>query len=308
MIGESLREDELVDPWIMVLDESIRQDVITVAGVMLPVSGAEVVVEAWHAMKLAMGLERAAELKYTMNASHPTRQALDARGAWRQAERVPHMLRAIGHLDVLIISNTLVDERTIREGKAVDFYLNAFDWCLRRFANHIQLSLRYHSKGPHMVVVDMPPDPGEIEPSLRPRLLDLVEHMGTATFEHYQERFLHEERFRSGGSAPSLRMLGFAPMLAATHARHSDLHQIADVVAGAISDFCHWNLSRADFLGNLPVTTHRDENLRLIAGKIRCGKNFELSNYGFGLWPQTAPRSAALLDRVGVMRRAAADA
>lgn len=287
----------------MALDESLREDIICVAGVMLPVRGVAAAIERWHTMKAAMGLDPADEVKHSMQPRHPSRQKLDELG-WTQAVRIPYMLDVVGELDVLVIANTLVDRRTIGEGKAVDFYINAFDWCLRRFANHIQLTMRYQLEGPHLVVVDMPPDPGDIHPVLRPRILDLVKGMSTAAFEHYQHRYLEDEVFPSGNRAPSLRSLGFAPTLAATHARYSDLHQISDVVAGAVSEFCHFNLTRADGSGRLPDPTYREENLRRVAHRIRRGSySLQLPRYGFGLWPQNEAACRPLIERVEAMCR-----
>jgi hypothetical protein len=71
--------------------------------------------------------------------------------------------------------------------------------------------------------------------------------------------------------------LGFQPELHAAHAKHSDLLQVADLVAGCVSDLCAFRLQH----GPADVSTWRENHFQLIAGQFRRHANGGV--IGFGL-------------------------
>jgi hypothetical protein len=250
---------------VLVLDESLRRNVIAVGGYIVTADRLTELVRAWRALKRdVFGIDPRAELKYTLDERHPTRALLDAAG-WTQARRVPVMLETIAAMDVLVLVDVLVD---LREDERPDqFYLDALGWCVRRAANEVDGD----TDGPHWVIADMPPQAGELDAErVSDRLRAMHEHVGTAAFDHYQRLYLEQQPLGWGRGQP-LRELGFAPTLLAAHARHSDLIQVADVVVGTVRDFVSRCVAGADRLGRLPAEGWREENLRIIAGRFRRG-------------------------------------
>lgn len=60
-------------------------------------------------------------------------------------------------------------------------------------------------------------------------------------------------------------------MLAGAHAKHSDLLQIADVVAGCVAEFCEYNFGGSSAWGKLPERAYPDDDLGIIASSFRRG-------------------------------------
>lgn len=257
----------------MVLDESQHNQLLTVSGFMVKTRRLPELAEAWRALKTdVFKIPPDYELKYTCPAMHPTRKALEAKG-WDQKSRVPRMLQTIRELDLLLIADTLVDLRSDVQGKSPrDFYLHALKWCVRRFANEVQSV----EKGVHWVVVDMFKD------------------LGTAPFETYREQYWEVERF-SMTTAPALVDCGLVPILTASHAKHSEPLQIADVIAGCVREFCAYNITRA-VVDDLPEIHYEDRNMALIAPSFRRGRTGRLQGYGFDVFPRDHPARNGLIN------------
>jgi hypothetical protein len=268
---------------VLVLDESLRGNVIAVGGYITTAYRLTPIVRAWRALKREVfGIDPRMELKYTMDDRHATRVALDAAG-WNHARRVPAMLDVVAAMDIIIVVDVLVD---IRTGVRPDqFYLDALGWCVRREANDVGADV----DGPHWAIVDMPPQSGELDAvGVSDRLRSMHQHVGTAAFDFYQRLFLEPQRFGWGQPAGRpLRDLGFAPTLVAAHARHSDLLQVADVVVGTVRDFVSRCIAGADPLGRLPAEGWREDNVRRIGSKFRRGAG-RVCGYGFDAFPPEA--------------------
>jgi hypothetical protein len=138
----------------LVLDESYRQRAITVAGFLAGSVELSTLAASWRELKVEMGLHPGDELKYEIPQQHPSRARLDAAG-WTQRKRVPRMLEWIADQPLTLVTDTLVDWRGSPTGTVQQLYFHAFDWCLRRAANHVQIDLQ-RPLGPHTVLVDMP--------------------------------------------------------------------------------------------------------------------------------------------------------
>ena len=279
--------------WALYLDESERENLLTVGGFMAPKVSLDDIASAWRELKAdTFNIPAEIELKSTYGKREKARRLLDAKG-WTQAKRVPEMLETIADMDDLIlISNTMVDLRGKNEPK--DYYIDTLYWCVRTFANHVSSCLG-KPPGPHMVVIDYPPAPTSLaQRFVSPRVLDAYNvETTTAAFIGYQARYWSPESYNNK-VAPAYRDLDFLPSLAAAHAKHDELLQVADVVAGCVNDFLSYNYSKwAD--GNLPEMAYQDHNFRvLIPSFHRTG--WRIAPYqGFGIFP---PRHDAHGDMV----------
>jgi hypothetical protein len=264
---------------VLVLDESLRRNVIAVGGYIVAADRLPDVVHAWRALKSdVFGIDPRFELKYTMDEAHPARRHLDGAG-WIQSQRVPAMLDAIAAMDLLLIVDVLVDVRT--DVRPDQLYLDALGWCLRRAANEAGGD----TEGPHWVIADMPPQAGELDAEgVSDRLRAMHEHVGTAAFDHYQRLYLEPQPLGWFRQGQPLREIGFAPTLLAAHARHSDLLQVADVVAGTARDFVSTCIAGVERVGQLQAEGYCEENVRRIGAKFRRGQG-RVMGYGFGLFP-----------------------
>jgi hypothetical protein len=92
--------------------------------------------------------------------------------------------------------------------------------------------------------------------------------------------------------------LGFHSELRASHARHSDLLQIADVVAGCVNDFCEFNLQAYSNVGALPSPDYQESNLLLIAERFRMSREGVVTGYGFDVFPDDDAAAELLLRHV----------
>jgi hypothetical protein len=277
---------------VLFLDESIEGNVITVGGVHMNTGALGVALAAWRQLKSnTFGIDPSTELKYTMPSNHPTRAALDANG-WTQKVRVPEMLDCIAGLDVVVLADTLIDGRA--GPKPRDFYLDALKWCVRRFANDVDAR-----DGPHWVVTDMPSAPPSMTGrSVSRRLRDLHKTIGTASFDVYERGFHEPERFGTSMAA-SYKDCGLGPTLLAAHARHSEHLQLADVVSGAVRDFCWSNVDGADPSGNLPPHGYPEANLGRLRWRFRRGPS-GVCTFGFDLFPPDAVTAAIKLRLEGI--------
>jgi hypothetical protein len=277
---------------VLYLDESYKNDVLTVGGFMCTVDAVNTIVEAWRSLKAErFHVDADFELKYTIGQSHPSRAVLDGAG-WPHAQRIPAMLDSIGQMNVKIIVDSLLDVRSgpTAPVSPIHFYLDGFKWCIRRFANQVA------GAGLHWVVVDMPPPGPSTEIDLTERLADLWQAGGTAAFDIYRKLFWTAEIFPTG-SAPALRQLAFAPDLAANHAKHSDLLQIADVIAGCFREFFGYNVAGSTSWGQLPVASWQESNLARIAPRL-CKVGNRARSIGFDLFPSTFLGFDQLIQRV----------
>jgi hypothetical protein len=274
----------------LLLDESSLGNVLTVAGFIAPASRLGEIANSWRDLKEStFGIDPGFELKYTFDPGHPCRIALDDRG-WPHAERVPAMLDRVRDLGVILLADTMVDKRAETEPR--DFYLDGLKWCCRRFAYEVG-----EGSGSHSVIVDMPSPPESMDGrEVGQRLKDLWFDVGVAAFENYQRWYQEEEEFGEGRVDAPLRDFGFAPMLAASHAKHSDLLQIADVVAGSVRDLCWYNFKNASG-GTLESATWREENFARIAPSFRRGGE-GMTRYGFDILPKPHATRDALIARI----------
>jgi len=280
-----------------VLDESYRQRAITVGGFLAGSVELPSLAASWRELKIEMGLDVGDELKYEIPQQHPSRARLDAAG-WSQRNRVPRMLEWIADQPVTIITDTLVDWRQSQTGTIQQLYFHAFDWCLRRAANHVQIDLQ-RPPGPHTVLVDMPGSTGVVDDADQTALLRLLQdNRGTAAFAHYRARYLEPESWPSGLSGEPLGSLGFHSELHASHAKHSDLLQIADVVAGCINDLCEFNLQSYSAGGALPSPDYQESNFLLIADRFRTSREGRIIGYGLDVFPRDDAAAEALLSRI----------
>jgi hypothetical protein len=283
---------------VLVLDESLRRNVIAVAGYVATANRLVEIADSWRSLKSeTFGVDPSLELKYTIEKGHSSRGPLDAAG-WTQAERVPAMLDRIAGMGVLVLADVLVDVRL--DIRPEQLYLDGLKWCLRRVANEVGSD----TDGPHWAIVDMPPQAGELDAEgVSDRLRRLHEHVGTAAFDLYRRLWLQPEGFGPAGfgflgtQGPPLRDLGFAPTLVAAHARHSDLLQIADVVAGCVRDFVSRCIEGAQERDELPPPGYPEDNIERIGRSFRRGYR-RVCGYGFDVFPPGAPARDAIRQRL----------
>src|SRR6266540_3291234 len=98
------------EPWIECVDESIRDDVITVGGFIARTEDLADIETRWRETKRTFRLPLDAELKFSLPKGHPSRAVLDAHGLGQQT-RIPIMLKAISEMSLHVIANTLIDHR-----------------------------------------------------------------------------------------------------------------------------------------------------------------------------------------------------
>jgi hypothetical protein len=148
------------------------------------------------------------------------------------------LLEWVATQPLLLVADTVHDWRDGDTAHVKDLYVHALGWCIRRAANHVQFDLGGPA-GPHTVLVDMPnPARGVVPQDQTGLLRTLKDSLGTAAFALYQDRYLNPAVFPSGAVGSPLVELRFRPELHASHARHSDLLQIADLVAGCVRELC----------------------------------------------------------------------
>lgn len=285
------------EPWVLYIDESYQDNVMTIGAVGLPSSRVADVVQAWHLLKSeTFGVAVDLELKSSYGGKEPAREVLDGLG-WTHAKRVPAMLDVISAMPLVVLGNTIVDRRS--DFDIVDRYHENLQWCIRRFANLLEIDLRSRAVG-HRVVIDVPPTPSELtERSVGPMLRDFVEnHRGRIPFEAYRRMQFEGEQFpgtlRRG---KALSRLGFDPELLCSHARTSDMLQVADLVSGTIRAFVSANLHSTS------TKTYIVENFKRIAPLIRAGVKRgtvgrTIHTFGFDVFdpqrPWDAPRPVDL--------------
>lgn len=289
--------EHATEPWTLYIDESYQDNVMTIGAVAIPSSQVAYVVNTWHLLKgQTFGVAVDLELKSSYGGKERAREILDDLG-WTHAKRVPAMLDVIGAMPVVVLGNTIVDRRCDLD--IVDRYHENLQWCIRRFANLLQIDIRSSGVG-HRVVIDVPPTPSELtDRHVGPLLRDFVEnHRGHIPFEVYRRMHFDGERFPGTlkrGSA--LSRLGFDPELLCSHARTSDMLQIADLVSGTFRAFVFANLNTAS------TKTHIAENFRRIAPLIRTGTKRgtpgrTIHTFGFDVFdpqrPSEAPRPVEL--------------
>lgn len=290
------------ESWILVLDESQRGDVLAIGGFLTRARELSHVLDTWRALKRTrLGIDETLEIKFTMPPAHPTRQALEARGIGR-ADLCPILLESVRSMNLLLLADVVFP--VVDELSPWSLYVDGLKWCIRRLANHVEMNERESAEGPHWVLADMPPPPGEIE-RMPARLQDLYRNAGTAPFDVYQRLFWDPEDFgpeRAAGTR--LKDLQFAPTLVAAHARHADLLQIADVVAGCVAEFSEHNLRNMNSWGQLSGPTYREENLSIIGGTFRRGPS-RVKGFGFDFFPEAYVGQRAIVDRFEVIAREA---
>lgn len=265
---------------------------LTVGGFIARVDDLVEIESSWRALKTdQFGIASDDELKFTFPEGHPTRATLDEAGYSHQY-RVPWMLHTIGQMQLEMLANTQVDYR--RNAAPRDSYLDSLKWCVRRFANHVP-----KGSGTHWVLVDMPSPPAAMEErELSDRLRDLHERLGTAPFDVYRRLYFEEENFGAGRQpGRPLRELGFALTVVAAHAKHSDILQIADAIAGCVREFCVFNLKNATAMGELPEPDYQEANLSRLAPKFRRDYLGRVLGIGFDIFPPRHPACAAIKQR-----------
>jgi hypothetical protein len=270
------------------LDESWTGKVITVGGFLAADDDLLALAQGWREMKIQMSLTAQDELKYAIDDDHPSRPRLDAAG-WLRAERLPVLLEWVATQPVLLIADTVHDWRDGDTAQVQHLYVHALGWCIRRAANHVQFDLG-GPDGPHTVLVDMPNPAHGIVPEDQTGLLrTLKDSLGTAAFALYQDRYLNPESFPSGATGSPLVELGFRPELHASHARHSDLLQIADLVAGSVRELSAWYLNSGVDEGGAFQGGWREENFLRIADAFRSNAQGEVLRIGLDVFSPEHP-------------------
>lgn len=295
--GNTMTHHRERDGWVLYIDESERENLLTVGGFMARVAELGGIASAWRDLKTdTFNVPADAELKYTYGKREQARKLLDKAG-WTQAKRVPKMLELIASMDsAVLISNTMVDMRGKNEPK--DYYIDTLFWCIRVFANHVNGCLG-KPPGPHMVVIDYPPAPTSFaQRFVSPRVLDAYDiETTTAAFIGYQKRYWEPEPYNFK-TAPAYRDLDFTPGLTAAHAKHDELLQVADVVAGCVNDFLSYNyLKWSD--GSLPKVAYQDDNFRVLIPSFHRKGWRVAPSHGFGIFP---PRHDAHGDIMEVLK------
>ena len=287
-MGGGYLPDVGASPLTLVLDESWTGKVITVGGFLAADDDLLALAQGWREMKIQMSLAAQDELKYAIDDDHPSRPRLDAAG-WLRAERLPVLLEWVATQPVLLIADTVHDWRDGDTAQVQYLYVHALGWCIRRAANHVQFDLGSLA-GPHTVLVDMPNPAHGIVPQDQTGLLrTLKDSLGTAAFALYQDRYLNPESFPSGAVGSPLVELGFRPELRASHGRHSDLLQIADLVAGCVRELCAWYLNSGVDDGDTFQGGWREENFLRIAGVFRSTAQGEVLRHGLDVFSPDHP-------------------
>jgi hypothetical protein len=150
-----------------------------------------------------------------------------------------------------------------------------------------------------MVLVDMPGNSDGVHNGDQTALLRMLQdNRGTAAFAHYRSRYLEPESWPGGLSGESLGSLGFHSELHSSHARHSDILQIADVVAGCVNDLCEFNLQGYSARGALPSPDYQESNFLIIANRFRSSQQGKVVGYGLDVFPSNDEATELLLQRI----------
>lgn len=226
------------------IDESIQAPFIGVGGFICRQADIPAIEKRWEAVKAEMGLTSTDELKWSLGQRHPSRIAVQGTKWERQAERAPAMTRAISDMNVTLLCDVLVDLRGRDERGQADFYRHALKWLLGRFSWF--LAEQASPDGPHLVIADQPPVPGDLSkksPLRDDPAYQWLNRRSRIAFDVYTDSY--EFGFANyWNPPPTLKNLGLYPSLLTSHADTNSLLQIADVVVGATTQCVAENLSR----------------------------------------------------------------
>lgn len=285
------------------IDESYREpdgQVIVVGGFFASAQDAQNISDTWRDLKEKIfGVDPALELKYTISPAHPARGPLDEAG-WPQARRVPKMLEAISAMNIVMLTDAV--RPLTRDMNFKPMYLEGFEWVLDRLSKDAEPPQGVEGK--HMVIIDMPPQLGDNDlANVSHRIKERHEYKASASFDRYLYRYANPPDYGKG--LQPLRDVDFHPELLASHAKHSDLLQVADVVVGTTRDFVDWHLNNAVPGGKLqmpgPADRWRETNFQIIAPKLRRSPSGQVRGYGFDIFPRNSneiPARDAVIARV----------
>lgn len=187
-------------------------------------------------------------------------------------------------MPITILADTLVTYTTNMSEQ--ELYIDAFKWCVRRFVSFLEDKGSEQGSGPNWVVLDEPPEPSKKRLSLHPRLKKLYADRSMAPHKNFQELYWNTESFNNGKSADPYRSQSLSPTLATSHARYSDALQIADFIAGCVSECIDHLISTKQKPNTGKPQIYKEDNLSIIGGLIRKGPNDQLKGYGYDLFPK----------------------
>lgn len=274
------------DSYFLHLDESYKGRLIAVGGFICSSADLPTVLSAWIATRQTMGLKPDEPLKWNFSQNSAVRKRLDQAGMPNQ-ERRRLMCDTIRAAPVMLLADVIYDAR---EGgrPTLDFYRFALDWLVLRFRNHLT-DMAPAPSGPHVVVLDQPSPTSPNRPD-QPQYNWLADRE-TIWYHVYRNAYQNGWVFDNGKCVCPLSENGFYPSVVVSHAKFDPLLEVADAVAGLSLDFAYYNLLSAQ--GDaLPEPGWQDKQFLSVAGKFRAAPNRDILNWGYAVFPRSAPAFA----------------
>jgi hypothetical protein len=265
--------------YAMFVDESVRGQLIVVAGYIVALHDVPRIVDMWRKLKTTLGVRPETELKWTLGQSDPVRAKLEANG-WTHARMCPAVLRTIAPMPITVVADVLLVSEHFQPER---YYDDAFQWLLLGFRNFLVRDRPRTERpvGPHMVLVDRPPRADR----------------RAAAEDAYRDMYWNGMSFAMPygiQAIDNLKSLGFMPSVLQGHARNDDTLQIADALAGCVRDFITYNVFAEGRNLDLPEERFQDQNFRIIAPRFRGYDVRKLWSYGLQVFPRRHPRLLAL--------------
>ena len=258
------------------IDESERDQYLAVGGFFAPIDINNKIITQWRDMKVSLGLDEDAEVKWTLSQSHPTRKQLNKIREQTKTlcERAIELIS--GWEEITCIVCVMKDERDRRfrfwrKHSVRDFYCEALRYVLQRVAEEAEIQQLSQIQ----IVCDTP---GLGNEKFYQRT---IRRGRKAIFDFFKEHYKKGVDVGPGKnvSKKSLKDLGFQPSILVADATYHDMLQIADVIVGCTSA---WVTSIAkDHQRKWNI-----EQFKLLSKRFRCRYGDPtFFGDGFILWP-----------------------
>jgi len=213
------------------IDESEKDDLLAVGGILVEWGKVLEVVGGWRDMKTGLNLNSWDEVKWTLPTKHKTRSLLEESGR-KTRELSERAIEYISNQDMLsIVVGLMRDQRNINIWKKIwskasvrDFYCEGLKYVLQRAVEEV-----VESNANGCVVICDTPSLGKQEFSM-----GSIKRGNKAVELKYLDWYNTGVGERPGGNKyGSLQEIGFHPSILIGDATYHDMLQIADVVVGA---------------------------------------------------------------------------
>ncbi len=261
------------------VDESEKGDFLVVAGVFVPWTKVPSIVKDWRDMKVALGLQPEAEVKWNLPSNHSTRQALKRAGRTTKnlLEKATEFIARRD--DVTCIAITMFEQRNISVWKrwlwskasVRDFYCEGLKYLLQRVAEEV-----VETRLQDCVVVCDRPELG------RERFNFGTLRRGLGAVEKAYQEWYHQGLGTGPGKQHHrgpLGEIGFHPSILIGDATYHDMLQIADVVAGVTREW-------VDAVRSNHIPSWEVDRFKVVSVRFRSRHgNPGFFGDGFVLWP-----------------------